>query len=353
MKTREKVSVQELSSSPADEQTSKPEPLVFQSAGRRVYRACALKVLIMGAGAVGGYFGARLAAAGTDVTFVARGSHLTAIRKEGLRVESPLGDVHVRPAKVIDDPVSVGIVDAVLFAVKLWDTDEAALRIKPIVKPGTAVISLQNGVQKDDVLRLVLGREAVVGGVGYLSSTIAQPGVIRHEGKLQKIILGEYDGKRSARCLALLKAFTRAGIDVELSDDIERAIWEKFIFIVGLSATTSAIRLPIGPIRSHPQARALLLEVMREAVTIGRACGVRLDPGFAETQLALCDSVSPNMTSSMHVDLERGNRLELRWLSGAVVELGQKWGVPTPANRVLYDTLVIHSEGKRALNEST
>jgi 2-dehydropantoate 2-reductase len=305
-----------------------------------------MKILVMGAGAVGGYFGARLAAAGSDVTFVARGAHLAAIRDQGLRIESPLGNVHVKPAKVTDDPTSAGIVDAALFAVKLWDTEEAAERLRPVVAPGTAVISLQNGVQKDEVLRSVLGSEAIVGGVSYIAATIAQPGVIRHTGKLQKIVLGEYDGNRSARCLALLEACKRAGIEAELNDDIERAIWEKFVFIVGLSATTSAIRLPIGPIRSHLETRALLLDVMREAVTVGRAGGVRLDPNFAEDRLAFCDTVSPDMTSSMHMDLERGNRLELRWLSGAVVELGQKRGVPTPANRVLYDTLVLHSEGK-------
>lgn len=306
-----------------------------------------MKILVIGAGAVGGYFGVRLAAAGTDVTFVARGAHLAAIRDEGLRVESPLGNAHVRPAKVTDDPTSAGIVDVVLVAVKLWDTEAAAQRIRPVVGPGTAVISLQNGVQKDAVLRSVLGEGAVVGGVCYIAATIAQPGVIRHTGTLQKMVFGEYDANRSARCQALLDACTRAGIEAELSDDIERAIWEKFVAIVGLSATTAAIRLPVGPIRSHPQTRALLLDVMREAVAVGRAGGVRLDPGFAENRLAFWDTVSPAMTSSMHADLERGNRLELRWLSGAVVELGQEKGVPTPANRVLYDTLILHSEGKR------
>ena len=306
-----------------------------------------MKILVMGAGAVGGYFGACLAAAGSDVIFVARGAHLAAIRDQGLRVESPLGNVHITPAKVTADLASAGTVDVVLFAVKLWDTEEAAERIRPVVGPGTAVVSLQNGVQKDEALRSILGPEAIVGGVSYIAASIARPGVIRHTGKLQKIVFGEYDGKRSARCLALLEECTRAGIEAELSDDIERAIWEKFVFIVGLSATTSAIRLPIGPIRSHPQTRALLLDVMREAVAVGRAGGVHLDPGFAENRLAFCDTISPDMTSSMQVDLERGNRLELRWLSGSVVELGEKRGVPTPANRVLYDTLVLHAEGKR------
>jgi 2-dehydropantoate 2-reductase len=305
-----------------------------------------MKILVMGAGAVGGYFGARLAAAGSDVTFVARGPHLAAIRDEGLRVESPLGNIHVKPAKVTDDPATAGVVDVVLFAVKLWDTEKAAQSIRPVVRTGTAVISFQNGVQKDAMLRPILGERAIVGGVCYVGATIDQPGVIHHTGKLQKLVFGEYDGMRSARCVALFEACRRAGIEAELSDDIERAIWRKFVSIVGLSATTSAIRLPIGPIRSNPRTRRLLLDVMREAVAVGRAGGVRLDPDFAEDRLAFWDTVSPDMTSSMHADLERGNRLELRWLSGAVVELGQKRGVPTPVNRVLYDTLILHSEGR-------
>lgn len=306
-----------------------------------------MKILVMGAGAVGGYFGGRLAAAGNDVTFVARGAHLASIRDEGLRVESPLGNFHIQPARVTDDPAAAGAVEAVLVAVKLWDTEEAAKRIRPAIGTETAVVSLQNGIQKDEMLRSVLGPKAVVGGVSYVGATIAAPGVIRHTGRLQKIVFGEYDGKRSARCLALLRALTGAGIEAELSDDIERAIWEKFVSIVGLSAATSAIRLPIGPIRSHPRTRRLLLDAMREVVAVGRAGGVRLDPAFAEDRMAFWDKVSPEMTSSMHSDLERGNRLELGWLGGAVVELGERRGVPTPVNRVLYDTLILHTDGKR------
>ena len=305
-----------------------------------------MKIVVMGAGAVGGYFGARLAAGGSDVSFVARGEHLAAIRRDGLRVESPLGNIHISPAKITDDPATTGVADAVLFAVKLWDTEEAAQRIRPAVGPDTAVISLQNGVQKDSILRPIVGEQAVVGGVSYVGAAIARPGVIRHTGKLQKLVFGEYEGTHSARCQALLEACDRAGIEAEISGDIERSIWEKFVSIVGLSATTAAIRLPIGPIRSHPETRALLLDVMREVVAVGRACGVRLDPGFADNRMTFWDSVSPEMTSSMQTDLERGNRLELPWLSGAVVELGRQKGVPTPANRVLYDTLILHSNGK-------
>lgn len=306
-----------------------------------------MKILVMGAGAVGGYFGGRLAAAGNDVTFVARGAHLAAIRDEGLRVESPLDNIHINPAKVTDDPAVAGVVDAVLVAVKLWDTEEAAKRVRPVIGPDTAVISLQNGIQKDEILRSVLGPKPVVGGVSYVGATIAEAGVIRHTGKLQKIVLGEYDGQRSARCLALLRTLTEARIEAELSADIERAIWEKFVSIVGLSGATSAIRLPIGPIRSNPRTRRLLLDVMREVVAVGRAGGVRLNPNFADDRMAFWDTVSPEMTSSMHSDLERGNRLELRWLGGAVVELGEQRGVPTPVNRVLYEVLILHAEGKR------
>jgi 2-dehydropantoate 2-reductase len=311
-----------------------------------------MKIMIMGSGGVGGYFGARLAAAGSDVTFIARGAHLAAIRDHGLQVESLLGNTEVRPAKVTGDPAGVGTADVIFLAVKLWDTEDAVRRIRPAVGPQTAVISFQNGVLKDDVLRSVLGSAPVMGGVAYIGATIARPGVVRQTGAMQKLLFGEYDGKRSARAEALLDACKRAGIDASISDDIERSIWEKFVFIVGLSAATSAVRLPVGPIRSHPQTRALLLEVMREVVAVGRAGGVRLDPSFADSRLAFCDTLPADMTASMHTDLERGNRLELRWLSGAVVELGEKRGVPTPANRILNDVLVLHAEGKAPVDRA-
>jgi 2-dehydropantoate 2-reductase len=229
--------------------------------------------------------------------------------------------------------------------VKLWDTEAAVRAILPIVGPTTAVLSLQNGVQKDDVLRRILGDGPIIGGLCYIAATIAQPGVISHTGTIQKLVFGEYDGRRSARAEALLEACRRGGIDAELSQDIRKAIWEKFVFLVGLSATTTTIRLPIGPIRTHPRTRLFLLDAMREVVAVGRGQGVALGAEYAEERLAFCDGLPAEMTSSMHNDLERGNRLEVAWLSGGVVELGQAAGVPTPVNRAVSDILALHADG--------
>jgi 2-dehydropantoate 2-reductase len=300
----------------------------------------------MGAGGIGGYFGARLAQGGSDVVFVARGAHLAALRERGLIVESKLGDVSLPKVQATDDPSTLGSVDVVLIGVKLWDTEAAAHAVSAIVAPTTAVLSLQNGVQKDDVLRHILGDEPVLGGVCYIASTIVRPGVISHTGTLQKLVFGEYDGRRSARAEALLEACRRGGIDAELSLDIRKAIWEKFVFLVGLSAVTTTIRLPIGPIRTNPRTRRFLLDTMREVVTVGQVHGVALSAEYAEDRLAFCDGLPAEMVSSMYHDLERGNRLEVDWLSGGVVELGQAVGVPTPVNRAVSDILALHANGK-------
>jgi 2-dehydropantoate 2-reductase len=306
-----------------------------------------MKIAVMGSGGVGGYFGARLAEAGCDVGFVARGAHLAAIRAEGLRVESPLGDMHLKDPRVTDDPATLGKADLVLFAVKLWDTEAAAERIRPLIGPETAVLSLQNGVQKDDILRRVLGPEAVIGGVCYIATVIDRPGVVKHTGTMQRLVFGEYDGRRSKRAEAFLDACTRAKINVELSDDVRRALWQKFVFLVGMSGATATSRLPIGRIRAHPLTRAFYFDLMRETVAVGRAHGVAIDDTYAEERLKFSDTLPGEMTASMHHDLERGNPLEVMWLSGGVVELGAAVGVPTPLNRAVRDILVLHAEGKK------
>ena len=214
-----------------------------------------MRIAVIGTGGVGGYFGARLTQGGSEVIFVARGAHLTALREHGLTVESKLGDVSLPKVQVTDDPSTLGPVDLVLICVKLWDTEAAAHAISAIVGPTTAVLSLQNGVQKDDVLRRILGREPLLGGICYISSTIVRPGVINHTGTVQKLVFGEYNGGRSARAEAFLEACRRGGLDVELSLEIRKAIWEKFVFLVALSATTTAIRLPLGSIRTNPRTR--------------------------------------------------------------------------------------------------
>jgi 2-dehydropantoate 2-reductase len=299
----------------------------------------------MGAGGLGGYFGARLAAAGNDVAFVARGAHLAAIRQNGLRVESARGDLHLHDLVATDDPATLAPADVVIIAVKLWDTEAAAEAVKPLVRPGTAVVSFQNGVGKDDVLTRILGRGAVIGGVGQIGVVIASPGVIRHTGTMAKLTFGELDNARTPRVQALLDACTAAGIDAEIATDINLAIWEKFAFLVPMSACTASMRSTIGPIRANPQTRAFLFDITREVVAVGRALGIGLAEDFAEQRMAMVETLPPQMTASMQGDLARGNRLELPWLSGTVVELGKQVGVPTPLNRAVTDILALYVGG--------
>lgn len=307
-----------------------------------------MRITVMGTGGVGGYFGARLANAGHDVSFVARGRQLAAIRENGLRVESPRGNLHLRKVSVTDNPADIGGADIVMFGVKLWDTVSAAEAIKPLVGEQTAVVSFQNSVVKDDILRQVLGAGHVIGGACYIAATIAEPGLIRHTGALQKLAFGEYDGTVSPRVTRFRDACAEADIDVEVSERIQQTIWEKFVFLVGLSGTTSVARTPIGPIRGNERSRAFLHDVMNEVVQVARAEGVPIPADYAKDRLAFADTVPATMTSSMHHDLERGNRLEVPWLSGDVVARGARLGVATPCNRAIFDILSVHSEGRAA-----
>jgi 2-dehydropantoate 2-reductase len=306
-----------------------------------------MRIAVLGSGGVGGYFGGRLAAAGSEVTFIARGAHLDAIRRHGLRLISALGDAHIVQAHAVETIADVGQVDLVIVAVKLWDTEEIAPSLRPLAERGVAIVSFQNGVQKDELLRKHIPAETVMGGVCYIAATIAEPGVIRHTGTMQRLVFGEYNSTKSDRGEAFLKACLQAGIDAEFTDAIERQIWEKFVFLVGLSGATSITRQSIGPIRKNAQTRSLLLDAMREVVAVGKAKGVPLAADFAENRLVFCDTLPAAMTSSMQTDLERGNRLELPWLSGGVVELGAALGVSTPVNRVISDALALYSQGGR------
>lgn len=308
-----------------------------------------MKIAVMGSGGLGGLYGGRLAHAGYDVSFIARGAHLAAMREHGLLIDNaPHATIHVPRVRATDDPAAVGVVDLVLIAVKLWDTESAVAAIRPMVGPQTVVMSLQNGVMKDDTLRRAFGEAAVMGGVAYVATQIARPGVIRQTGSMQRFIFGEYDGRRSARAEQLLEALGRAGIQAEISDDIRRTLWEKYVFLVGLSGTTATMRSTIGPIRANPRSRAFLHELLEETVAVGRAHGVRLPERYADERLAFLDTVPPEMTSSMHHDLEHGNRLEVAWLSGGVVQLGEAVRVPTPANRAVWDILALHADGRAA-----
>jgi 2-dehydropantoate 2-reductase len=303
-----------------------------------------MKIAVMGSGGVGGYFGARLAKGGADVAFVARGSHLAAMREHGLTI-SGLDEFHLPKVAVTEDPATIGVVDLVIFAVKLWDTEAALAQIKPIVGRETVVISFQNGVLKDDDLTKAFGSDRIMGGVCYVATSIARPGVIQRIGPLERMVFGEFDGVASARAKRFLEACLAGGIKAELSFNIRREIWEKFVFLVALSGTTTTMRTTIGPIRENSQTRRFLLDLMAEVVAVGRARGVDLPEDYAQKRLALADQVAPDMTSSMHHDLERGNRLEVRWLAGAVVELGRAMGIPTPLNRAVADILALREAG--------
>lgn len=304
---------------------------------------------MMGSGGVGGFFGGRLAHAGYDVSFVARGAHLAALRERGLLIESQAhGDIRVPKVRATDDPAEIGPVDVVIMSVKLWDTEAAIRQMRPMLKAGTAVLSLQNGVIKDDILRRELGEEPVMGGVCYVATTIARPGVILQTGTMQRVVIGEYDGRASERSRTLHEALGKSGANAELSTDVRRAIWEKYAFLVGISATTTAMRTTIGPIRKNPRSRAFLLEIFRETVAVGRAHGIALPADYADACLARADGLPEEMTASMAHDLQRGNRLEVEWLSGGVAQLGAAAGIPTPCNRAVWDILALYAQGKPA-----
>lgn len=298
-----------------------------------------MKIVVVGTGGVGGYFGGRLAAAGHAVSFVARGAQLEALRGSGLEIRSPRGPLRLPHVRAVATVGEAGDADMVLVCVKLWDTAALAPSLRPLAERGAAIISLQNGVQKDELLREYVPPEAVVGGVCYIAAALAGPGVIEHTGQMQRLVFGEYGGQTSERTQALLAACQAAGIDAECSGDIERLIWEKFVFLVGLSGTTSLYREPIGMLRSQASKRATLLAAMQEVVAVGRAKGVSLATDYAEDRLAFCDGLPAAMSSSMQLDLARGHRLEMPWLSGAVVALGERFGIDTPVNRAVRDAL--------------
>ena len=299
-----------------------------------------MKIVMMGSGGVGGYYGARLQQAGHDVTFVARGAHAEAMRKGGLRIRSELGNLELR-VNVVEDPAQAGAADLAVVAVKLWDTEDAARKVARI--PGASAVSFQNGVDKDEVLAAAMGRERVLGGITHIGAVIAEPGIIAHTGKLQRVTLGELDGSRSARLQAAAAAFRSAGVETVESDDIRRATWEKFVFLTALSGMTALTRKPIGEVRAHPATRAMLLEALREAVSVARAEGATLTDSFADKQMEMVDNLPPAMLSSMAQDLLRGRRLELPWLSGAVVRRAEKHGLRVPAHHAIYAALALHA----------
>jgi 2-dehydropantoate 2-reductase len=304
-----------------------------------------MRIAVMAAGALGGYFGARMAAAGHDVAFIARGSNLDAIKRNGLRIESVHGDLHLPSPNVTDDPAKVGPVDIVLFAVKLWDSEKAAKQTLPMIGPDTRVVPLQNGVDSAERIAPILGADNVVAGSAYIATVLSAPGVVTHTSKFARMLCGRIDGKPDAQLKAFSDAAHAAGIDITLSDEINRERWQKFVFLVGLSGATATTRQPLGPILADPDTRAFFHNLMREVVAVGRAQGVPIPEDFADDRMKFGDASPPTFKASMLHDLERGNRLELDWLAGKVVDFGREVGVPTPANQAVYAMLKLHRMG--------
>jgi 2-dehydropantoate 2-reductase len=306
-----------------------------------------MKIAVIGSGGVGGFYGLKLARAGHDVTFVARGAHLKAMQESGLHIENESGIAEsLSSVKVTDDILGLKQPDLIIIAVKMWDLEAISVTLKKIAGPHTAVLSLQNGVIKDLILKPIFGEQAVMGGVAYVATSIGRPGVIKQVGPMQRIKLGEYNGQQTERCKELVEAFAAMGVDATLADDIERVLWEKYSFLVGLSSMTCLTHLTIGPVREHEGSRALLQSIFDEVVALARARGVRLPPDYAQQCMQLADDVAYSMTSSMFHDLEKGNRLELPWLSGGVVSLAREAGVPVPANTFVTQALSPYVNGR-------
>ncbi len=305
-----------------------------------------MRIAVMAAGAVGGYFGARLAAAGHEVHFIARGAQLEAIRRQGLRVQSPLGDLHVANALATADPAAVGSVDVVLFAVKLWDTESAGAAARPLVGPHTRLITFQNGIDSVERLQPILGADAVVGGTSHIAAVVSTPGLVVHSSRFAQLMFGRADRRPDPMLERFLQAARAAGIDATLSDDIEAERWKKFAFLVALSGATGATRLPLGPILGDAETRAFFASLIQEVVTLGRAKGVALPADFVDERLKFADAAPPGFKASLLHDLEAGRRIELDWLAGKAVELGRALGIPTPANAAVYTVLKLHRMGR-------
>jgi 2-dehydropantoate 2-reductase len=303
-----------------------------------------VRIAVVGAGGVGGYFGGRLQAAGADVAFLARGAHLNALRTNGLRIESPKGDLHLSRVNATDDPRAIGPVDVVLFTVKLYDVEAALALLPPLLGPDTVVIPLQNGVESVATLTRSIGPTHTAGGTTYITAVIAEPGVIRHT-VMDSLIFGEIDGSRSARLQRFFDACAPANFRSTLSDRIEVDIWSKFVRLSVFSGMTAVTRCSIGPIAADPEVFGMLKAALREAHAVARAKGIDVpDAIIADVEKAY-STMAPEAKSSMLQDLERGRRLELPWLSGAIVRLGQEVGVDTPTHRFIATALKPHVNG--------
>ncbi len=305
-----------------------------------------MKIVVVGAGGVGGAFGLALAKAGADVTFIARGKHLAAMKENGLRIQGGRGEAHLFPTLTTDDPSSAGVADVMLYCVKLWDLEKSAHEVKSVVGPDTAVIPLQNGVDAAERLSPIFGKDNVLGGVAQISASITSPGVLTQVGTTMRMVFGEFDKPSSARAERFLALCHKAGFDAKLSEDIRKELWMKFIMLASNASVMSAARQSLGPLRADPDMVAVFTAAYEEVIAVGRASGVNLPPDAIEPVLAFLRTAPPEIKPSMLLDLERGNRMELPWLGGKVVELGRKFAIPTPTHAMLYALLKGHAMGR-------
>jgi 2-dehydropantoate 2-reductase len=304
-----------------------------------------MRIAIVGSGALGGYFGGRLAAAGADVIFLARGAQLEALRTHGLRIESPNGNTHLPKIAATDDPSTIGAVDVVLFTVKLYDTGSALALLPPLLGPDTVVVPLQNGVESVEILRGAVEPPHIAGGTAYIQATLAEPGVIRHTA-LDRIIFGELDGRVSPRLEHLRAACVDAALTPTLSEQIEIEMWSKFVHLSVLSGMTAVTRLPVGPIRDDADLLAMWQAAVVETIGVARARAIAIPRSLFDDVMRTLQELPAQAASSMLQDLERGRRLELPWLSGAVVRMGRRHDVDTPIHRFIATVLNPHQNGR-------
>lgn len=308
-----------------------------------------MRWLVFGAGGAGGYFGGRLAESGQEVWFVARGRHLEALRRDGLRVASLAGDFEVRPARAVGDAAEAGTADVMVVAVKSWQTEEAARALLPALGPETVVLSLQNGATAAEEIGAVVGLERMLGGVCRIMAYLDGPGRIVHAGVEPAVVAGELDGRRTARLEAVIAAFAACrGVTAVLSDDIRRDVWTKFLFISAVSGVGAVSRATAGRMRAVPETRALLEAAMREVEAVARARGVALAPDVVARTLAFVDGLPEAATASMQRDVMEGRLSELEAQNGAVVRLGRELGVPTPVHEMIYAALRPQEDAARA-----
>jgi 2-dehydropantoate 2-reductase len=298
-----------------------------------------MRIAIMGSGGVGGYYGGLLAVAGQDVTFIARGTHLLALRDKGLQIKSVHGDFSVFPAKATDRPGDIGPVDLVIIATKTYHTDEAAQAIRPLIATETVVISLQNGIDAAERVGATVGMEHILGGATWLSAAIEEPGRIGQYSQFRRIALGELDGRITPRAQAIASVLATTPALIELVPNIQQVLWTKFVFIAAISALGGLTRVPMGEYRQVPGAREVLAQAMAEVAAVAQARGVTLDADIVSKTLSFIDAAAPDMRPSMQRDLEAGRTSELESLIGVVVRLGRERGVPTPVMRLAYALL--------------